>query len=157
MRCHVCGRKGVIFLPYLGKWLCEKHFLKMMRKRFGSNLRRFFKKGEALSLPKGKTLPEVVLRKLMEGKPFRFSEGREVKADYLEKIANDILLSLFEGKFPKVTLKDKPLYNFRYEELKFFADLLGLKYKESYVRNELVEEVVKYKPGALFSLVGWFE
>ncbi len=39
-RCRYCGRRGEVFVPNLGDWVCEEHFMRYFRKRVRRVLNR---------------------------------------------------------------------------------------------------------------------
>jgi len=52
MRCSKCGEESIIFLHYVRKHLCARHFIGMFEKRFRSTVREFgmLKKGDRVAL-----------------------------------------------------------------------------------------------------------
>lgn len=76
MKCSICDRNAIIFLHYVHKHLCEKHFIEMFDKRFRSTVREFsmIRKGDrvAVGLSGGKDSTVLLhcLNELSQDLPF---------------------------------------------------------------------------------------
>jgi len=167
MKCFLCQRESVIFLKYLNQGFCSKHFVRMIKKRFMRNLKnlKMWEKNSKLYIPKGKELRLVVLNYLFKDRHFiktkKNSADKIVKKECMDDLAFYFIKNIFSGKWPELKISNKniyPLYNISYEELKVFAECVGLKYfKKEPEKNLFLEKVKKIRPGAMFSLVRWLE
>jgi hypothetical protein len=162
MVCSFCSGKSYINLPYLKKDFCKKHFERLMQKRFRRNIKnlRMLRKGDKIDYRLSKKPQDVFLGMMLEGMPYQRSKsGKKLSSDFLDMLSDRFLTGVFSGRWPKMKVNGSvlyPLFNFPGREIKAYLRMKNKPFSGDFKTNEFIEQVLKARPGAMFSLSKWW-